>query len=336
MKTLRVQNIISLTTCFFLILAVTICKGNKFGSILSDKENATENPIGTSDILRHTDEGVQIISTRQITKDINGYGGNVPLEIYMQDNRITKVVALENSETPSYFAKVRSSDLLQQWNNLSPEEAINKEVDGISGATESSVAIIQSIHRAMEYAKKHKQERIPHVSPLAFQKQEIYSYRASDRNCDPGHSLRPSSSGSEQGERQGNGEGMPLESEKYRAVAGAVFRRIQWILSGRRRSEQRSPPLDGTAGEFLRDSEQSEEHNGAALPRIPESCGVRRVVHGQDLSVQCLSGDRRMGTRKVSEHLHHSETEVCRLERVSAEKRRMFERYSDHQRFPAE
>ena len=153
MKTLRVQNIISLTTCFFLILAVTICKGNKFGSILSDKENATENPIGTSDILRHTDEGVQIISTRQITKDINGYGGNVPLEIYMQDNRITKVVALENSETPSYFAKVRSSDLLQQWNNLSPEEAINKEVDGISGATESSVAIIQSIHRAMEYAK---------------------------------------------------------------------------------------------------------------------------------------------------------------------------------------
>ena len=26
MKTLRVQNIISLTTCFFLILAVTICK----------------------------------------------------------------------------------------------------------------------------------------------------------------------------------------------------------------------------------------------------------------------------------------------------------------------
>ena len=41
MKTLRVQNIISLTTCFFLILAVTICKGNKFGSILSDKENAT-------------------------------------------------------------------------------------------------------------------------------------------------------------------------------------------------------------------------------------------------------------------------------------------------------
>ena len=159
MKTLKAQVIISLITCFFLVLAVTICKGNKFGNILSESENTTESQTGTSGILRHTDDGVQIISTRQLTKDINGYGGNVPLEIYIKDNRILKVVALENSETPSYFAKVRNSGLLQQWNNLSPEEAIRKEVDGISGATESSVAIIQSVHKVMEYAKEHSADK---------------------------------------------------------------------------------------------------------------------------------------------------------------------------------
>ena len=159
MKTLKAQVIISLITCFFLVLAVTICKGNKFGNILSESENTTESQTGTSGILRHTDDGVQIISTRQLTKDINGYGGNVPLEIYIKDNRILKVVALENSETPSYFAKVRNSGLLQQWNNLSPEEAIHKEVDGISGATESSVAIIQSVHKVMEYAKEHSADK---------------------------------------------------------------------------------------------------------------------------------------------------------------------------------
>ena len=159
MKTLKAQVIISLITCFFLVLAVTICKGNKFGNILSESENTTESQTGTSGILRHTDDGVQIISTRQLTKDINGYGGNVPLEIYIKDNRILKVVALENSETPSYFAKVRNSSLLQQWSNLSPEEAIHKEVDGISGATESSVAIIQSVHKAMEYAKEHSADK---------------------------------------------------------------------------------------------------------------------------------------------------------------------------------
>ena len=74
MKTLKAQVIISLITCFFLVLAVTICKGNKFGNILSESENTTESQTGTSGILRHTDDGVQIISTRQLTKDINGYG----------------------------------------------------------------------------------------------------------------------------------------------------------------------------------------------------------------------------------------------------------------------
>ena len=41
MKTLKAQVIISLITCFFLVLAVTICKGNKFGNILSESENTT-------------------------------------------------------------------------------------------------------------------------------------------------------------------------------------------------------------------------------------------------------------------------------------------------------
>ena len=62
MKTLKAQVIISLITCFFLVLAVTICKGNKFGNILSESENTTESQTGTSGILRHTDDGVQINS----------------------------------------------------------------------------------------------------------------------------------------------------------------------------------------------------------------------------------------------------------------------------------
>lgn len=159
MKASKAQSIISLATCFFLVLAVTICKENKFSNILPDNEKATEKPNENTGILRQADDGVQIVSTRQIARDINGYGGNVPLEVYMKDNRIIKVVALENAETPSYFAKVRNSGLLKQWDNLSPEEALGKEVDGISGATESSSAIIRSMQKAMEYAKEHSLER---------------------------------------------------------------------------------------------------------------------------------------------------------------------------------
>lgn len=43
MKASKAQSIISLITCFFLILAVTICKENKFRNILPDNENETES-----------------------------------------------------------------------------------------------------------------------------------------------------------------------------------------------------------------------------------------------------------------------------------------------------
>ena len=117
MKTLKAQVIISLITCFFLVLAVTICKGNKFGNILSESENTTESQTGTSGILRHTDDGVQIISTRQLTKDINGYGGNVPLEIYIKENRILKSSSsgkLRNTQLLCQSTKQRSVTTMEQ------------------------------------------------------------------------------------------------------------------------------------------------------------------------------------------------------------------------------
>lgn len=166
MKTLKPQPIVSLITCFLLILAVTICKGNKFQNLSSEsgykagKQTEKSAALRNTDdgVLRYADDGILILSTGRITQDINGYAGNVPLEIYMQANRIQKVVALENAETSSYFAKIRNSDLLRQWDNLSPEEALRKEVDGISGATESSVAIIQSVQKGMEFVLEHPVE----------------------------------------------------------------------------------------------------------------------------------------------------------------------------------
>ena len=117
MKTLKAQVIISLITCFFLVLAVTICKGNKFGNILSESENTTESQTGTSGILRHTDDGVQIISTRQLTKDINGYGGNVPLEIYIKREPYSKSSSsgkLRNTQLLCQSTKQRSVTTMEQ------------------------------------------------------------------------------------------------------------------------------------------------------------------------------------------------------------------------------
>lgn len=57
----------------------------------------------------------------------------------------------EHSESADFFSTVEKSGLIEAWNGLSPQEAIAKKVDAVSGATMSSTAIIQSVQKAMSY-----------------------------------------------------------------------------------------------------------------------------------------------------------------------------------------
>ena len=63
--------------------------------------------------MRTLDDGTKVINTTVLGKDITGYGGNVPLEIYVKESRIVKVKALKNAETPEFFAEVKP--LLSKW-----------------------------------------------------------------------------------------------------------------------------------------------------------------------------------------------------------------------------
>lgn len=153
MKYLKIRQIVSLLTCLLLLLAVAINKEHKVFGIPLTKKNI---PVGQSDTiatLRQAADGIQILTTGQIAKDIFGYGGNIPLDIYLKEGRIIKIVVLENSETPGFLADVVDNGLLMQWDNLSPDEALEKKVDAVSGATFSSDAIILSVQRAMQYLK---------------------------------------------------------------------------------------------------------------------------------------------------------------------------------------
>lgn len=151
----KVRHIISLITCFLLLLAVAVNKEQKIlGTPLNHPQSTTD---ATTPTEQQENSGVRIISTEQLAKDIFGYAGNVPLEIHMKDNRIIKVILLKNSETPAFFKSVTNSKLLSNWDNLTPDEALNKKADAISGATLSSNAIISSVHRAMNYVKETPQ-----------------------------------------------------------------------------------------------------------------------------------------------------------------------------------
>ena len=96
-----------------------------------------------------------VVNTAPLGKDIMGYGGPVPLRIYInKDGVIAKVEALDNAETPDFFNE--AATLLHKWEGKNVDEALRMHVDAVSGATFSSKAIIANIDRGLQFAKKNE------------------------------------------------------------------------------------------------------------------------------------------------------------------------------------
>ena len=103
-----------------------------------------------------TKEGDMIVvNTTTLGKDVIGYVDSTPLKIYIRKNRVVKIEALKNQETPKYFAKVKKA-LLEKWNGLKVSQAATQKVDGVTGATFSSDAVVKNVQLGLEYYQKHK------------------------------------------------------------------------------------------------------------------------------------------------------------------------------------
>lgn len=87
-----------------------------------------------------------VMKSSPFSDKINGFMGPTPLLIGLDaDSKVKKVVALKNNESPKFFSVAIGSGLLDTWNGLTPQQATNKTVDAVSGATYSSKAIIGSM-----------------------------------------------------------------------------------------------------------------------------------------------------------------------------------------------
>ena len=93
--------------------------------------------------------GDTTLHTEEYCSDIIGFNGSIPLEISMVDGKITNINILENKETPSFLRRVTNANLLEKFYGLTPKEAINIDIDAVSGATYSSNAIIKSVKTRM-------------------------------------------------------------------------------------------------------------------------------------------------------------------------------------------
>lgn len=76
-----------------------------------------------------------------------GYGGDLPLLVGATDTAVVGVVLLENSETDYFLEYIYDANMLDQWKGKSFDELATTKIDAVSGATETSRAIITSLDK---------------------------------------------------------------------------------------------------------------------------------------------------------------------------------------------
>ena len=96
-----------------------------------------------------------IVNTTELGKTVRGYRNTTPLKIHIKGDKIVKVEALPNKETPQYFQKIKTQ-LLKKWNGVSVKKVATKKVDAITGATISSNAVKKNVELGVKYYNEHK------------------------------------------------------------------------------------------------------------------------------------------------------------------------------------
>ena len=129
------KQVISILALFSLVIVLSSAKGDDG---VMTKEN-----------------GMYVVNTTTLGKNVIGYVGTTPLKIYIQKDKIVKVEALKNQETPKYNAKVKRM-LLTKWDGMKVKDVAKQKVDGVTGATITSDAMKKNVQLGVEYYLKNK------------------------------------------------------------------------------------------------------------------------------------------------------------------------------------
>jgi Na+-translocating ferredoxin:NAD+ oxidoreductase RnfG subunit len=99
-----------------------------------------------------------VLYSSPYSDNVKGFNGPTPLLITLDtEGKIKDVVLLDNQETSYYANLVVEGGLYEAWNGLTVEEALNKEVDAVTGATYTSNGVKNSlITRLKVYQRQMK------------------------------------------------------------------------------------------------------------------------------------------------------------------------------------
>lgn len=147
-----------------MISAAAVRDGKLLGHDLAPAQSAAAPQ--QNDTVAVAADGSVTVSTAPLAKDVNGFGGPVPVRIHIdKDGKVTRIEALPNAETPDFFS--RASALFRQWEGKTVADAAALHVDAVSGATFSSKAIITNVQRGLAYASAQTSEAEPDMDVSA-------------------------------------------------------------------------------------------------------------------------------------------------------------------------
>ena len=100
-------------------------------------------------------DGTYVVNTTSLASDVKGYRGTTPLKIHIKGDKVVKIEAIRNQETPKYFARIKR-EVLGKWDGKKVAKAAKMKVDGVTGATLSSDAVKENVKRGLKYYQDHK------------------------------------------------------------------------------------------------------------------------------------------------------------------------------------
>lgn len=115
----------------------------------------TENRLGAIDVYAQNSNKIGTILLSSNYSQQFGYGGRVPLLIGIDDHlSISKIILLPNNETGDYIEAIYEDSFIGKWQGISLEDAMQLQVDVVSGATHTSNAVIAGVkHTASSVMK---------------------------------------------------------------------------------------------------------------------------------------------------------------------------------------
>jgi electron transport complex protein RnfG len=138
------KKIISVVaSCFILAVMITVMLPKAEAAVA--KQNA----------MMKQSNGTYVVNTTSLSRNVRGFGGTTPLKIYIKKNKIVKIEALPNHESPQYFYNVKQY-LLGKWDGMKVAKAASSNVDGVTGATFSSKAVKENVKLGLAYYQKNK------------------------------------------------------------------------------------------------------------------------------------------------------------------------------------